>query len=417
MPISNAAAVLFALFVFAGYYKAADALQFMPIDLTLLFAAGTLVFCGFEIWRTLSLGPGILPMLAVFAALTIGLHWPENLGSYPVQKELRLFSLTALSAFAALILLRTEARRRTFTYTICLLGLVMAGLAAIEAARHGLSARTLIFNANPILLGRTSGFTGLVLCLLYWRGLLSAWLFVPAMLVALVGLVASGTKAPLLALLLTVLVIAHIAVVNGASLKRTWGTLIAGCLGLAAALAYLSWNGVHVARRFVFPLMGEWRPTDDSRLALWQQTLKLIPTHPFGIGWGRFNEWIQVFDAGRLMRHPHNIALEIFVEAGWLAGIAFLILVVASLFLSLRAAYQAPATVSPASSAGMLLVPAGLMYWLICAAFSGDVNDNRPLWALLGMTLAALGSWKHARSGGFEGGAEAKKGRESATGV
>lgn len=417
MPTSNAAAVLFALFVFAGYYKAADALQFMPIDLTLLFAAGTLAFCGFEIWRTRSLGPGILPMLAVFAFLAIGFHWPDNFGSYPTQKELRLFSITALSAFAPLILLRTEARRRTFAYTVCLLGLVMAGLAVVEAARHGFFVRATIFNANPILLARASGFASLVLCLLYWQGRLSVWLFAPTVLIALFGLLASGTKAPLLALLLTVFAITPLALANGASWKRTWGTLMAGCVCVAGTLTYLSWTGVYVAQRILAPLKGAWGSTGESRLALWRQTLELIPMHPFGIGWGRFNEWIQVFDAGRLMRHPHNIALEIFIEAGWLAGAAFLVFVVASIFRSLRAVYQAPATGSPNASAGMLLLPAGLLYWLICAAFSGDVNDNRPLWALLGIALAALSSWRNARSDGLEGTAEAGKGREPVTGV
>ena len=43
------------------------------------------------------------------------------------------------------------------------------------------------------------------------------------------------------------------------------------------------------------------------------------------------------------------------------------------------------------------------MYWLICAAFSGDVNDNRPLWAMLGMLMAALGSRTMAEADGLEG--------------
>jgi O-antigen ligase len=417
MPTSNAAAICFALFVFAGYYKAADLLQFIPIDLTLLFAAGTSAFCGFEIWRTRSLGPGIIPMLAVFLALAIGLHWPEHFGSYATQKELRLFSITALSAFAPLILLRTDTRRQTFAYTVCLLGLVMAGLAVFEAARHGLSPRATVFNANPILLARASGFAGLVLCLLYWQGRLNTWLFAPPALIALVGLLASGTKAPLLGLLLTAFAFAPLALVNGASRKRTLGTLAAGCVGLAGALAYLAWAGVYVARRIAGPLTGEWGFAGETRLALWRQTLELIPMHPFGIGWGRFNEWIQLFENRTLMRHPHNIALEIFVEGGWLAGAAFLALAVVLVRRSTHALYKAPATTNGAASADVLLVPAGLVYWLICAAFSGDVNDNRPLWALLGVTLAALGSRRISKSDGLEDTVEVGDRREPLTGA
>jgi hypothetical protein len=137
MPTSNAAAICFAQFFFAGYYKAADFLQFIPVDLTLLFAAVTVAFCSFEIWRTRSLVHGSASMLAVFLTLAIGLHWPENLSAYAEQKELRLFSLTALSAFAPLLLLRHRDQCRAFVYTICLLGLVMAGIAAIEMVGEG----------------------------------------------------------------------------------------------------------------------------------------------------------------------------------------------------------------------------------------------------------------------------------------
>src|SRR5690606_9951685 len=136
-------------------------------------------------------------------------------GSYATQKELRLFSLTVLSAFAPLVLLRTEARRFAFVYTACVIGLVMASVAAVETAQHGLSARATIFNTNPILLARASGFAGLVLCLLYWQGRLNARAFAPAVLLALFGLVASGTKAPLLSLFLAVLVATPLAMING----------------------------------------------------------------------------------------------------------------------------------------------------------------------------------------------------------
>src|SRR5690606_15522010 len=98
-----------------------------------------------------------------------------------------------------------------------------------------------------------------------------------------------------------------------------------------------------------------------------------------------------------------NIALEIVIEAGWLAGAAFLALIAVLVHRSLRALYNAPAATGGGVAADLLLVFAGLTYWLICAAFSGDVNDNRPLWALIGMTLAALASRRISGSNGREG--------------
>lgn len=391
MNISNAAAACFALFVFAGYYKAADFLQFIPIDLTLLLAVAALALCISEIWRTRSLGPGVIAMLAMFVTLAIGFRWPEEFGSYATQKELRLFSLTALSAFAPLVLLRTETRRLAFVYTACLIGLVMAGVAAVETAQHGLSARATIFNTNPILLARASGFAGLVLCLLYWQGRLKAWAFTPAVLLALFGLVASGTKAPLLGVFLAALVTASLIMTRDGARRQVWASLVLGCAGLFGALAYLTWIGAYVARRIGGPLTGEWGFAGETRLALWRQTLELMPMHPLGLGWGGFSERINIFENKTLMQHPHNIALEVFIEAGWLAGATFLALLALIAYRSLKTLYRAPTAARHSASADLLLVFAGLLYWVICAAFSGDVNDNRPLWAVIGMTLAALG--------------------------
>jgi O-antigen ligase len=389
MPTKKAAVACFALFVFAGYYKAADFLQFVPVDLTLLFAAATTAFCAFEAWRRRHLVSCIGPMLAVFLAMAMGLHWPEDLGAYATQKELRLFSLTALSAFAPLLLLREDAQRRVFVYAVSLLALVMAALAAIEAARFGLSARNSVFNTNPILLARASGFAGLLLCLLYWQGRLSLWIFAPAAAVALLGLLVSGTKAPLLGLLLTGFAMVPLALMDGATRTRVWATLIVGLAGLTGVLAYLASARIHVGRRILGLLSGDWGASGGSRLALWQETLDLIPESPAGIGWGRFSEWIQVFHYENLLRHPHNIVLEITVEAGWLAGAAFLALVALTTSRSILAVYRGATMPSGHGAVGELVVPVALIYWFICASFSGDVNDNRPLWAMLGMAVAA----------------------------
>jgi O-antigen ligase len=286
----------------------------------------------------------------------------------------------------------------------------MAGVAVIEASWHGPSPRATVFNANPILLARVSGFAILVLCLLYWQGRLRVWLFAPAAGMASIGLLASGTKAPLLGLLLTVFAITPFFLMQSANRTRIWGTLLVGCAGLAATLAFLASAKFYFARRIAGALTGARGFTSDTRLTLWQLTLDMIPMHPLGLGWGRFSEWIRVFENGQLMRHPHNMALEIFLEAGWLAGAAFLALVAASLYRGLRAAYQDTARIGGSASPDLLLVLAGLMYWMVCAAFSGDVNDNRPFWALLGMALAALGSRRTAKADSVDGRVEARDG-------
>src|SRR3546814_9212614 len=97
---------------------------------------------------------------------------------------------------------------------------------------------------------------------------------------------------------------------------------------------------------------------------------------------------------GNLRLHPHNIIQEIAVDAGWLAAAAFVILIGAIGVLTIRASFRALADATDPCPIRTLVVFAALSYWFWCAAFSGDVNDNRPLWAMIGMALAAQAGWR-----------------------
>src|SRR3546814_6360131 len=100
--------------------------------------------------------------------MALGLHWPgDDLGGYAAQKELRLFSLTTLSAAALLLLLREDSARQDFLYAIGVLGAAMTIAVAIEVAASDIAYRLGAFNTNPILLARATGFALLLLCLLY----------------------------------------------------------------------------------------------------------------------------------------------------------------------------------------------------------------------------------------------------------
>src|SRR3546814_13650904 len=78
MSTQRAAALCFALFVFAGYYKAADLLRFVPFDLTLAFWLTTAGFCLHALWRQRRLPAGTLALLLIFATMALGLHWPGD---------------------------------------------------------------------------------------------------------------------------------------------------------------------------------------------------------------------------------------------------------------------------------------------------------------------------------------------------
>ena len=317
-----------------------------------------------------------------------GLHWPADLAAYDVQKELRLFSLTALAAFAPFLLLGGEEERRVFLSGALLLGLVMAAMAAVELAVSGSSLRLGVFNTNPILLARASGFAAVVLALLYWQRRIGALVFLPLAGLAVVALLASGSRGPLVALLATLAVALPLAAhVTRHPLQRR-GTVLASIAGLAVGFVYFGWMSASITKRFLRLFTGEWGDTEVSRWAVWRQTGELIAESPFGIGWGRLGDWVRVYNDDVLLRHPHNIVLEIAAEAGWAAALVFSLLAAWALFTLFRRVFNEGS--AKTASGDSLVLFAALAYWLGCAFFSGDVNDNRPFWAMFGMALTAL---------------------------
>lgn len=395
---AHAAAVCLALFVFAGYFKAAAPLRAVPVDLTLIFWALTAGFCLIALWRERRLPPNTLPMLLMFATLAVGLHWPQDFASYPAQKELRLFSLTALAGFAPLLLLRGAGERKAFLWTVGLLGAAMAVSAVVEIGRVGDFNRITAFGTNPILLGRATGFSALLLCLLYWQGHIRFWLFAAAIAVVGVALVASGSRGPLAALLVTAALLGTLCAMRRESRWRLFITAAVGCIALVSLVLWMDSARIHAGHRVMQLAAGDWGGTDVSRWLIWRRTVALIAETPLGVGWGRLSEHVTVLHDGNLLTHPHNILLECAAEAGWPAALVLALVTGGTLLFALRRAYQAQAGAPQATgltSTRSLAVAAALAYWLFCAAFSGDVNDNRTFWAMLGMALAAVGAgWR-----------------------
>ena len=96
---------------------------------------------------------------------------------------------------------------------------------------------------------------------------------------------------------------------------------------------------------------------------------------PFGIGWG--GAAVDLLPVGL---YPHNIVLEVFVEAGWLTGVLFLGIFALGVVRAWRGA----------AGWAELGVLALLAYWTVNALVSGDVNDNRAFFAMLGAALSVV---------------------------
>ena len=153
---------------------------------------------------------------------------------------------------------------------------------------------------------------------------------------------------------------------------------IAGLISLAVSIALILAYSARIestgVRRVLTFLSGD--ANNTSRSNLYNLASNEIIANPFGLGWYGFAHLKGAYG----FAYPHNIVLEIFAEAGWLAGIAFLAYAGLAL-VKLR--------VTTSTTYGMAFYGLAI-YWLTAAQFSNDINGNRITWAAMAFGFAEL---------------------------
>lgn len=303
--------------------------------------------------------------IILFGALLIPAYFNMPHSEYGIEKVYKLSTITALSALSAL-LLRTRGDFATFIKVWVSFSLLAAAVTIAGRVTGGVAGRANLLEANPIWLGRELA-VGLLLCA--WlslrrgqrslRGLLGCGVFVVALLL-------TGSRGPLLAAAL------GMAVLLRFRLQRP-------SLGVAAGGFILSAFLVGVAAFFQVSKLRslEWlknpltAAVESDRLGMWSLAWEISADHPWGIGWGGWTEYYQ------LTQWPHNLYLEVFLEAGWVSGFVVLSLLWLAFGRTLRLGGADP----------LLDLTAAL---LVCVSLfsmvSGDVNA-RTWYAILFIAL------------------------------
>ncbi|QQE75511.1 O-antigen ligase family protein [Brevibacillus composti] len=194
--------------------------------------------------------------------------------------------------------------------------------------------------------------------------------------VFLLLLVGSGSRGPLLSLLAVAVLAGPLFYMKKAKQMMSF---YLGLLVLGTVMAFsLSWLPPEATARIHSFLEGDLGESELSRLKAYQRSWETIGAHPLGIGWGGFAREINLWP-GEARQYPHNIWLEIALEGGWLAAIGFFALVAACFVRLWRRLHSFEARA----------LFALFLYVNLNAMVSGDINDNKLLFALGGMALAA----------------------------
>jgi O-antigen ligase len=248
---------------------------------------------------------------------------------------------------------------------------LLSGVEPVFSGRYALSPD------DPIALGRLTA-VGLLIAL---YGLLTAraavrTLALCALPVLLTALLASGSRGPLVGLLLGLVVLVGLLAQRGQAAGR-WPLLV-GAVVLAVAFASQLVPGDAIERAgslFGGGLEGQ---DTNGRVELWTQAWQTFLEHPwFGVGTGGFAA-VAPADI-----YPHNLLLEVAAEWG-LVG-----LLVLAGTLGIGAAQIARAVRRPPrGERGLAVLVAALFTAALAnAMFSADITANSSVWLTLGLGL------------------------------
>ena len=350
--------------------------SFVPGNLTTLLLGLALVLAVASV-ATSGTMPRLVP--AVFATLIFVLMAMGMLKSpgteYANFKVSRLALATMPTVAVVALVVRDRRDVRLFMGGLigsALYASLMLRLTASNLNASGVSGRLVSEGGATISFGRSAAFV--IAALLVW--FFASRSIVPlraAAAILIIGLelwimLSVGSRGPIQALLLAAATTVSFALLR--SEGQRWGRWLAVGL-LASFAAGIAWSAAPEVSRSRILLLGSGTSSGARRIFI-DRTLEIGDLSPIGHGWG---SWPEAADLGGTFTYPHNAFLEIWFEAGVIGLLLFSGLLAYALVLQYRRRSTNPLLSS--------LLASSLVFWLSASLVSGDVNDNRALFALL----------------------------------
>jgi O-antigen ligase len=382
--------VLFVVFGHIGLFKEQPVIDALPFDATVALGILLALVCGQRALSGRATAPPfmfLVPFLVIAILLAISLNWTP-VYDYGLSKTLRFVTLTAIGAFAPFCLLesRDDLIRLLKVFAGCALvgGLLVVAFGSTQAEdrlEFGGAANT-IFTSRFLLSGALVLILGAMLKVFPRHRLALALLGL-----GLVGLAAGiGSRGPIVGLALAlVCTLAAVVLREPARVLPVLAVVAAGI----AVFPFISLPETSAERLQGLAENPVATLNEDLRSRLYDKAIELSQEYPTrGIGAGGFFLYSYVL-TNREERYPHNVFLEASSELGLFPAV----LLALSIVLMLVGVYRRAWGASSEADRNLVYVVSGLFLLNFFAAqFSGDFNDNRTFWALLG-----VGWWVAAR--------------------
>lgn len=396
--------ITFALFISAGTYKGDPRLSFLPefLDLTIMFGSFSLIGVILKIMfkKTKFVIPSkkiLIPYLIIVLIGTISLSY-TTAPIYGMNKLLRFLTITSLCLYLPFFIFQEIKPFKSFFLVIIVLAILMVLDIISGGVTPGEFKTYEVFGSDYLTTGEIIGFAVIIVFYYFFlnaHSKLFKFIYLSLLPLLIWGLLIIAGRGPIIALAFSVLSIpicfgiltltiksssmflARIKV----NLKLLVPVFILFSFGTVVAIVFSEYFSTTFHR---FSLAKDLSTT--GRIELFKKALVAISSFPefiTGLGIGGFS----VFYAGIDYQsgvYPHNIFLEIGSEF----GIFGLISIVLLIFWSLNCIISSIKKAQSDELSLSITLFALLVYMVVNASKSGDINHNRILFVSIGLIYA-----------------------------
>ncbi len=396
--------ISFALFLNAGVYKVDPRLSFLTdiLDLTVLFCLLTITGIIFRIVtkkikfimppKEIFIPFVIIAVMGIFS-LTYTLA-----PIYGADKLLRFLILTSMAMFLPFYLFQDTSSIGRFFTLYTLVALLMIFDVMIGGITPGQWEWHSAFGSNYLAMAFTTGYASIVVLFYFMLNSeykLKSFLYLCLLMLLMLGSFISGGRGPVIALFISIIAIScYLLLLFGRDLlffkikKSFLKLLFLVIFPIFISIGILAFNSEYfttfLTRIEAFQSSEGFLET--GRQVRYHDAIDIMLSFPEGItgvGTGGFSVYHAEFDDKR-GDYPHNIFLEIGSELGIIGFLAIIFMVCRSFQVSFHSLKTA---ISNRSYIGMTLF-ALLVYTIMNASISGDINDNRSLFTVIGLIFA-----------------------------
>lgn len=358
-----------------------------PTAVVILWLMLVVVTTAFRFRLRVAFPPGMLLIQSIFVSwILLSLLWtpaPE----YGTYKAMRFLFINSPVLFAPMIILNSQRSIKRITWIIAIFAvLVYAKIMLWPSYSYSVLGEDkffragLLYGADAAPVALQFGSTFLIAVLFLAREKLTRIFAAASVVVLMGGAWFTGTRAPVVAVLSSVILAIWVVVRKKRLVYATFAAV--GAVLVLGAAEFLS---PVPQRTRMFAGLTSIDASGTARLDHWTSAIQAFLLNPLGLGIGGYAHYDLGLDARWF---PHSIVLETMAELGlpgilMLAGLFYVF--ARYVFRARRKLFKDKAGQSLYGDAWLLGTFASSMVGLL----SDDLADNRTIWLGMGITVAA----------------------------